>query len=233
MIQLSDNSIAIICGNLNARTNINPDYEWRNVDGKDGELMNLLPTDILYGESNTHFLKENKLLQRHSMDKCKPNEYGGRLLDLFKSANLITLNGRVGSHKGVGEYTRMYFNGVWYQLSQCIFLSKKLLSFGIHFHCTDKSDLNFHSIQSPNWVTPRLSLHTVLTWTPSGDVITGISTVIIVKLHPIYSPVWQSLPVHPSIQFWPGHSPLTSSQATRQLHVVPQATPKYSSGQSG
>ena len=61
MVQLPDNSMAIICGDLNARININPDYEWRNVDGNDGELINLLPTDMLYGESNTHFIKENKL----------------------------------------------------------------------------------------------------------------------------------------------------------------------------
>ena len=36
-----------------------------------------------------------------------------------------------------------------------------------------------------------------------------------------HSPVWQSLPVHPSIQFWPGHSPVMSSQASRQLSYTP------------
>ena len=45
------------------------------------------------------------------MDKSKPNDYGMQLLDLCKSANLIILNGRVGSDKGVGEYTRMETTG--------------------------------------------------------------------------------------------------------------------------
>ena len=105
--QLPNHSMGIICGDFNARTNVNPDYEWRNSEGSDGDLVNFLPADILYGEKNTTtFLQENGILHRHSMDKSKPNDYGIQLLDLCKSANLMILNGRVGSDKGVGDYTR-------------------------------------------------------------------------------------------------------------------------------
>ena len=38
--------MAIICEDLNVSTNINPDYEWANTDGNDGDLVNLLPSDI-------------------------------------------------------------------------------------------------------------------------------------------------------------------------------------------
>ena len=38
--------MAIVCEDLNVSTNINPDYEWANTDGNDGDLVNLLPSDI-------------------------------------------------------------------------------------------------------------------------------------------------------------------------------------------
>ena len=79
--------------------------------GNDEDLVNILPPDILNEFGNTNFMADNRILQRYSMDKCKPSEYGLQLLDLCKTANLLILNGRVGSDKGMGEYTRMDTTG--------------------------------------------------------------------------------------------------------------------------
>ena len=111
LTQLRDKVLYAICGDFNSRTSTQPNYESSSIRGNDGDLVNILPPDILNEFSNTNFLADNGILERYSMDKCKPNERGLQLLDFCKTANLICLNGRVGSVKRVEEYTRVDTTG--------------------------------------------------------------------------------------------------------------------------
>ena len=111
LTQLPDNALYVICGDFNSRTITQPDYEPSSVHGNDEDLVNILPPNILNEFGNTNFMADNRILQRYSMDKCKPSEYGLQLLELCKIANLLILNGCVGSDKGMGEYTRMDTTG--------------------------------------------------------------------------------------------------------------------------
>ena len=131
----------LICGDFNARTNILADFTDNSVPGNDGDLLDLLPP----GEQNNAWVKDilvdKGALVRYNMDKSRANSYGLQLIDLCKSTHLIIFNGRVGSDKGVGSFTRIDTTGkslVDYVIGTPNMLSL-IKSFNIH-HKLPESD---------------------------------------------------------------------------------------------
>ena len=95
----------LLCGDYNARTNVLSDHD-DYVSGNDGDLRNLMPTQM--GESchMISVLNEMGRLVRFSRDKTPANRHGSRLIDFCKATDLIIFNGRLGHDHGLGEFTR-------------------------------------------------------------------------------------------------------------------------------
>ncbi len=91
----------IVTGDFNARTSTHPDFV--EFDGVDGHVP--LPDDYIADEPTMGNAAGGFNHVRASCDKVNPNDYGYKLLDLCKETGLRIVNGRVGSDKGVGNYT--------------------------------------------------------------------------------------------------------------------------------
>ena len=101
----------ILCGDVNARTNVANDYIVERNYGSDGLLSELLD-DNSHSQTQVHtYLKNNNILERYSMDRRPMNRHGSRLIELCKTSNMSILNGRCGRDYGVGRYTRVDTTG--------------------------------------------------------------------------------------------------------------------------
>ena len=103
---LPNDCYILLCGDFNARTNVLSDYEYITLNGTDGPLADLLPNDLVNDISVKEYLISRNILRRVSQDTGRVNNYGTQLLDLCKCSNLCILNGRIGSDRGIGKFTR-------------------------------------------------------------------------------------------------------------------------------
>ena len=87
----------VIAGDMNARTGEYLDY----VNHEEQHYVPL-PND---------YHADDDLPNRTSCDKKTSDEYGHKLLDLCKSCSLRIVNGRVGSDKGIGNFTTTSYRG--------------------------------------------------------------------------------------------------------------------------
>ena len=95
----------LLYGNYNARTGTESDVITNEVHGTERGLSELIPDIFVEAE---HM---NDIPSRYSMDKSPINRHGYQLIELCKSAGIVIFNGRTGTGKGVGEYTRVDTTG--------------------------------------------------------------------------------------------------------------------------
>ena len=108
--RLNPDEDVIVCGDLNAYSNVELDYI---IDpyGRDLEFMdNPEINDICqFNKENMDEIKnlhDACALGRFSCDKKKLNTNGKDLINLCKSRGLLIINGRISEDTGIGEYTR-------------------------------------------------------------------------------------------------------------------------------
>ena len=92
-----DNCQYMIVGDMNARTGEYKDYV-------DHDELNYIPVPEDYEV-------DEDVPARVSCDKKAPDEFGYKLLDLCKTCSLRIVNGRIGSDKGIGNYTSVNSRG--------------------------------------------------------------------------------------------------------------------------
>ena len=97
----------LLCGDYNAHTNTLPDYDIENRVGSDGNLVNLLPEDVLKSRDDLCKLYTTVRLIRYSKDTRPATTQGMSLIEFCNDTGLLIMNGRIGSDKGVGDFTRM------------------------------------------------------------------------------------------------------------------------------
>ena len=100
----SNDAHVLICGDYNARTGVTSDTPTNTVYGNDNGLNQIVPNVCL----SDH---DKNIPDRYSMDNACKNSHGMKLLELCKSTGLLIFNGRLGSDKGKGEYTRIDTTG--------------------------------------------------------------------------------------------------------------------------
>ena len=105
ILKVPDESEIALCGDYNARTGILPDIDF-HADGSNAGLNELLPHDDLGIYDLINEMRHRDVLTRSSRDKSAVNKHGIQLLELCKSAGILTLNGRIGHDNGIGEFTR-------------------------------------------------------------------------------------------------------------------------------
>ena len=111
LASLPKDSLALICGDLNARTNNLCDFDNKFSSDSDGDLKQLVPKDTYESSDDIRHLFEHGYLARSSLDKARPNTHGKRLIELCKASGMLIINGRCGTDKGVGGYTRVDTTG--------------------------------------------------------------------------------------------------------------------------
>ena len=122
----------LIIGDMNSRTDESKDYV-------ENENTRYVPVPDNYTE-------DDDVPHRTSCDKKAPDEYGHKLIDLCKTCSLRIVNGRVGSDKGVGNYTsinKRSQNVVYYVLCKSNIF--KLVNFAVNEICgrSDHCKLSF------------------------------------------------------------------------------------------
>ena len=95
------NAKILLCWDYNARTGTESDVITNEVHGTDKGLSELIPDIFVEAE---HM---NDIPSRYSMDKSHINRHGSQLIELCKSVGIVIFYGRIGTDKGVGEYTRV------------------------------------------------------------------------------------------------------------------------------
>ena len=85
----------ILCGDLNARTGVMPDFDV-NCAGSNGDLDELLPGGQVNSSHMMEKMVSSNVLLRFSQDKATTNRHGTLLIELCLSANLLIFNGRLG-----------------------------------------------------------------------------------------------------------------------------------------
>lgn len=114
--ELPDPCQILACGDYNARTNVLADYDADDMYGSSGGLDDVLPGPHIdptanVNESMIKMLHCKGKLTRYSRDTADVNNYGKKLLELCKSSGLLIMNGRFGTDKGVGNFTRIETTG--------------------------------------------------------------------------------------------------------------------------
>ena len=99
VLMFSETGFLIICGDLNARTDVLNDY-LSEEEVLTNEWLNSLNFDQEY---NT--LNKLKLPKRSSQDKGGLSGHGKALLELCKATNLKIVNGRAFQDKNIGKFT--------------------------------------------------------------------------------------------------------------------------------
>ncbi len=121
--EYGDNCQFMIVGDMNARTGEHKDF----VDYED---QNYVPVPEDYRV-------DDDVPDRVSQDKKAPDEYGHKLLDLCKACSLRIVNGRLGSDKGIGNYTSINSRGqsvIDYVLCK-VDMFKQFCEFKVHDLC--------------------------------------------------------------------------------------------------
>ena len=110
---LPSNSDVLLCGDWNARLGSSPhaDIDTRIVEGKDLDLSHLVGINEINDPCNYDFLLKRGILNRSTMDKYMLNNYGKQLYTLCKTTQLMIMNGRMGSDRNIGRFTRVDTTG--------------------------------------------------------------------------------------------------------------------------
>ena len=113
LANLPSNYKVLMCGDLNAATNIVADFLDQDIQETDIDWLENVGADIENDQTHAvyKYLNERGLLGRSSMDTRKIDKHGRDLLDLCKSTNMVILNGRIGLDKGIGHFTRIDTTG--------------------------------------------------------------------------------------------------------------------------
>ena len=116
-----------VCGDINARTGCEPDYILFDHYIEAGLNINIESTDIPPRKNKDHVI----------------DSYGKRLIELCKTTNLLIANGRLGSDKGIGEFTFYGQNGC----SAVDYLLLSLLDFETisHFNVCETTEFSDHA----------------------------------------------------------------------------------------
>ena len=96
-VRYGDKFSCLIVGDMNSRTGESKDYVENDNTG--------------YVPVPDDYTEDDDVPHRTSCDKKAPDEYGHKLIDLCKTCSLRIVNGRVGSDKGVGNYTSINKRG--------------------------------------------------------------------------------------------------------------------------
>ena len=109
LANLPSNYKVLMCGDLNAATNIAADFLDQDIQGTNIDWLENVDADIENDQTHVvyNYLNERGLLGSSSMDTRKIDKHGRDLLDLCKSTNMVILNGRIGLDKGIGHFTRV------------------------------------------------------------------------------------------------------------------------------
>ena len=129
----------ILIGDMNARTGNLTDIELDS-DVEDDE--NLLYTEI-NAITSDDLTQNNMLINRHSEDKGY-NSYGKRLVELCKVGNMVMLNGRAGSDKGIGKLTFNNHRGT--SVNDYVLCTKNVLNNVDDFCVSDPNVFSDHSL---------------------------------------------------------------------------------------
>ena len=113
LANLPRNHKVLMCGDLNAATNIAADFLDQDIQGTGIDWLENVGADIENDQTHVvyKYLNERRLLGRSSMDTRKIDKHGRDPLDLCKSTNMVILNGRIGLDKGIGHFTRVDTTG--------------------------------------------------------------------------------------------------------------------------
>ena len=126
IFSLSVNGHILLCGDFNARTGLLSDFHL-NCHGSLGHSSDDLPYFV------DHY--ENITVERVNQDK-NVNSYGRDLIDLCKSAGIYIVNGRTGSDKDLGRFTRVDTTGC--SVVDYLLCSLKFKSYLVNFKIGDK-----------------------------------------------------------------------------------------------
>ena len=96
----------LICGDYNARPNVLPDYLDEYLYGNDADIP-ILESSCNIRSTLLRTIVENKELKRFSKDKSRANNNGVNLLEFCQTVGLLIINGRLGSDKGIGAFSRV------------------------------------------------------------------------------------------------------------------------------
>ena len=130
------NRNVILLGHFNARTSCIVDYTETDADIYD--FLDINSEDVFQSDIVDQILKYNFALTRKSQDN-KVNRFGRSLIECCKSNELIILNGRAFSDKGIGNTTCKNSSVVDYIISSVPML-KYLSYFEIKEFCSLYSD---------------------------------------------------------------------------------------------
>ncbi|MES9902847.1 MAG: reverse transcriptase family protein [Sedimenticola sp.] len=126
-------TFSILLGDVNARTACLADYI---------VFDDFLSSHVDFDSDTTNYFQKHVLLEnlgypllRHSKDK-KTNPHGYFLIEICRNINLFILNGRVGSDKGIGEFTFRNKSVIDYALA-----SADLLRYVSDFKITETDSL--------------------------------------------------------------------------------------------
>ena len=93
-----------------------PDYDIDDMFGSSGGLEDVLPDSSIdpitnINDSVVKVPNDSGKLSRYTKDMSAAINHGKKLLDLCKSSRLLIMNGRLGTDKGVGHFTRVDTTG--------------------------------------------------------------------------------------------------------------------------
>ena len=140
--ETNNNYHLLICGDLNSRTGIEPDYVvYDNPDN-----IPVLPEDYV---SDTAF-------DRFSHDRFI-NTNGRKLLDFCKLNSLRICNGRLGKDKGGGKYT--YVGGAGSSVVDYVLVSESIINLISKFNIGDPNILSDHCAVYFSMSNVKLEVH--------------------------------------------------------------------------
>ena len=105
IIKIPNGNDVILCGDYNARTGSMVDLDINFTNRTNGDLNSLLPPECSERYLLIDKMYRQNLLERNNKDLTS-NTFGSRLIELCRMVGLLILNGRIGSDKGIGDFTR-------------------------------------------------------------------------------------------------------------------------------
>ena len=148
-----ENDLMLIVGDFNSRSGILNDIEKTDLS----LLKHATTCPEIYEATDTRRLLEmnDVPLKQSSQDKGRPNALGYQLIDFCKNNDMIILNGRLGSDKGVGKVTSKEWSVLDYAIASPLMLPYirkfEILDFDPIYsdvHCA--VSLSIESIQHPD-----------------------------------------------------------------------------------
>ena len=152
--QLCNKGDIILIGDMNARTGNLIDIEPYNDDE-----INENSIDIEIGNITSNDLDQNGMLPLRCSEDKGYNAYGKRLIELCKMSNMVILNGRTGSDKGIGKFTFTNHRGT--SVNDYVVCTKNVLNIIDDFCVSDPIVFSDHSLISVKIKCKKPSLNTI------------------------------------------------------------------------